>query len=115
VKKPRPWSFGGFCTVEGLVSGESAKVSLPDRFVYAELMDSLQNLLGKYSPKEPDETIAIKKYIYDTFKVASSVGLQGDSIIITVTSASLANTLRFQVTKLQKAGNTTKRIVFRIG
>jgi hypothetical protein len=78
-------------------------------------MDSLQDLLGRYKPQEPEEILAIKRYIYDTFQVASSVGIQGESIVITVASASLANTLRFHVPRLQAAGNTGKRIILRIG
>ena len=78
-------------------------------------MDSLQDLLGKYSPKEPDEVLAIKKYIADEFGVQSSVGVQGNVLIITVASASLANTLRLRLLAIQAAANTDKRLVFRIG
>ncbi|HEY5667610.1 MAG TPA: hypothetical protein VIR03_00430 [Candidatus Saccharimonadales bacterium] len=78
-------------------------------------MDSLEDLLGKYSPKEPAEVVALKQYIDETFHAASSIGLRGESIVITVASAALANTLRFHTTKLQAAAQTDKRIVFRIG
>jgi hypothetical protein len=78
-------------------------------------MDNLRDLLGKYSPKEPDELLAIKRYIHEQFNAPSSVGVQGESIVITVASGALANTLRFHIPKLQTAGNTQKRIVFRIG
>jgi hypothetical protein len=78
-------------------------------------MDSLQDLLGSYSPKEPSEVVAIKQYIQQTFNVPSSVGMQGESIVITVASASLANTLRFHVSKIKNAADTEKKIVFRIG
>ena len=78
-------------------------------------MDSLQDLLGKYSPKEPSEVLAIKQYIEEKFHMSSSVGLQGESIVVTVPSASLANTLRFQVMQLQEVAQTKKRIIFRIG
>jgi hypothetical protein len=78
-------------------------------------MDSLQDLLGKYSPKEPSEVLAIKQYIEEKFHTSSSVGLQGESIVVTVPSAALANTLRFQVTQLKEAAQTDKRIIFRIG
>jgi hypothetical protein len=78
-------------------------------------MDSLQDLLGKYSPQEPAEVLALKRYIQETFNAASSVGLKGESIIVTVSSAALANTLRFHITKLQAAAQTDKRIIFRIG
>ena len=78
-------------------------------------MESLQDLLGGYSPKEPTEVLAIKQYIQKTFNVPSSVGLKGESIVITVPSAALANTLRFHTAKLKNAAQTDKKIVFRIG
>ncbi len=78
-------------------------------------MDSLQDLLGKYSPKEPDEVLAIKRYIAEQFKSPASVGVQGEALVITVASASLANALRLRLPALQAAAGTTKRLVFRIG
>jgi hypothetical protein len=78
-------------------------------------MESLQDLLGKYSPKEPPEILAIKRYIDDTFQAASSVTVRDTFIIITVHSASLANTLRFHLRQLQAAAATDKRLMFRIG
>ncbi len=78
-------------------------------------MDSLEDLLHKYSPKEPNEVLAIKRYIDETFHAPSSIGLKGESIVITVQSAALANTLRFHTAQLQAAAKTEKRIIFRIG
>ncbi|HSX16679.1 MAG TPA: hypothetical protein VLH86_01100 [Patescibacteria group bacterium] len=79
-------------------------------------MESLQNLLGKYSSRAPDELAAIKQYIADEFSAQSTVGQQGDNaLIITVASASLANTLRLRTTAIQAAAGTKKRLVFRIG
>ena len=83
--------------------------------VYYIHMDSLQNLLGAYNSNEPAEIVAIKRYIHETFDAPSSVGLQGETIIIVVANASLANTLRFQISKLRLAAKTDKKIVFRIG
>lgn len=78
-------------------------------------MESLQDLLGKYRPKEPPEIVALKRYITDEFGVQSSVGLQGNNIVITVASAALANTLRLRLPALQAIADTDKRLVFRIG
>lgn len=79
-------------------------------------MESLQDLLGKYTPQEPPEIAAIKSYVEEHFSTTPRVALQGESaIIITVQSAALANTLRFHITKLQEACDTTRRIVLRIG
>lgn len=84
-------------------------------FLYAKSMDSLQELLGRYSPKEPKEIAAVKRYIFDEFGAQSSVGLHGETLVITVTSASLANALRLKTVTLQKIAKTKKKIMFRIG
>jgi hypothetical protein len=78
-------------------------------------MDSLQELLGRYSPKEPDEVAAIKRYVFKQFGVEPSVGLHGETLVITVASASLANALRMRLPALQRTANTKKKILFRIG
>jgi hypothetical protein len=78
-------------------------------------MDSLQELLGRYSPKEPTEITAIKRYISEEFHSKAKVGLHGETLVITVGSASLANALRLRLLTLQKVANTTKKIMFRIG
>lgn len=78
-------------------------------------MESIGDLLGKYSPAAPDEVQAVKQYIADEFGEESSVGLQGDALVITVRSSSLANALRLRQTAIQAAANTQKRLLFRIG
>lgn len=78
-------------------------------------MDSLQELLGRYSPKEPDEIAAVKRYILEQFGAESSVGLHGETLVITVASASLANALRLRQTSIQKIAKTKNKIMFRIG
>jgi hypothetical protein len=82
---------------------------------YNWTMDSLQDLLGRYSSKEPEEVTAVKRYIANEFGAESSVGLQGESLMITVTSASLANALRLRLPALQKVAGGGKKIRFRIG
>ncbi|HSX00209.1 MAG TPA: hypothetical protein VLH38_04200 [Patescibacteria group bacterium] len=77
-------------------------------------MDSIADLLNKYTPAEPEEITAIKKYISREFAAESSVGIQGEAFVITVRSASLANSLRFRQTAIQAAANTQKRLLFRI-
>ncbi|HUC90276.1 MAG TPA: hypothetical protein VMR45_05735 [Patescibacteria group bacterium] len=77
-------------------------------------MESLENLLGRYSPKAPDEVTCIKEYVMKEFNVQAKVGLQGEAITITVPSAALANTLRLRTTAIQTAANTAKRLIFRI-
>lgn len=58
---------------------------------------------------------AIKRYILDEFGVEPSVGLHGETLVITVRSASLANALRLRQLSLKKAANTERKIMFRIG
>lgn len=82
---------------------------------YIYHMDSLQELLGSYSPKEPPEVLAVKQYIQQTFNYPSSVGIQGEALVVTVASAALANTLRYHMAALRTAAQTDKKIVFRIG
>lgn len=83
--------------------------------LYAKGMESLQDLLGKYTPEEPEEVAAVKRYILETFEAKARVGLHGEILVITVTSSSLANALRLRLPALQKAANTSRRILFRIG
>jgi len=78
-------------------------------------MDNLQDLLGKYSRKEPREITAIKQYIHEQFHSDANVGMQGETIVVTVHSAALANTLRFQLSKMKEVAETEKRIILRIG
>jgi hypothetical protein len=78
-------------------------------------MDSIGDVLGKYKIEQPDEVTAIKDYIAKEFNVDASVAVQANSLIISVQSASLANTLRLRTPALQKIANTSKRLQFRIG
>ena len=77
-------------------------------------MDKLVDLLAKYTPAEPPEVAAIKRYIQDTFSSDAQVSITEKAITVTVASAALANTLRFHTAKLQAAAGTEKRIVLRI-
>lgn len=79
-------------------------------------MESIGDLLSRYKPQEPDEILAVKRYIAEQFGAPASVGLQGENaLIITVASAALANTLRMRTPAIQAAAGTKKRLVFRIG
>jgi hypothetical protein len=78
-------------------------------------MDSLQELLGKYSPREPEEILAVKQYILEQFDAESSVGLHGETLVITVSSASLANALRLRLPAIRKIAGARAKIMFRIG
>ncbi|HSW99394.1 MAG TPA: hypothetical protein VLF71_06210 [Candidatus Saccharimonadales bacterium] len=78
-------------------------------------MESLGDILGKYNPAVPDEVAAVKRYIFEEFGAPSSVGVQGESLVVTVASASLANALKLRQLAIKKAAGTAKRLVFRIG
>ena len=78
-------------------------------------MERIGNLLGRYNPAAPDEITAVKQYIAKEFGAESSVGLQGNALVITVRSAALANALRLRQTAIQAAAGTNKRLLFRIG
>lgn len=78
-------------------------------------MESVADVLGKYKPQNPDEVLAIKHYIEKEFNTGANVRLSNDVIIVTVNSASLANTLRLRINQLRSAADTKKRILFRIG
>jgi len=78
-------------------------------------MDSLQELLGRYNPEEPEEIAAIKRYITESFGAKATVGLHGETLVITVKSAALANALRLRLLSLQKIAKTKRKIMFRIG
>jgi len=78
-------------------------------------MESAADLLGRFRRQEPEEIVALKQYIAAEFNSSASIGLQGELLVITVGSASLANALRLRLPALQQAARTTKRIIFRIG
>lgn len=78
-------------------------------------MEQLGDLLkNRQMPEMPDEITAIKRFVTEQFNAPCSVSLQGESLIITVQSASLAAMLRLRIVQLQTAAKTTKRLVLRI-
>lgn len=65
-------------------------------------------------PEEPEEIVLVKQFIQENFKMPATVAIRNDALIITVSSAALANTLRMRVTQLKAFSKTTKRLVFMI-
>ena len=78
-------------------------------------MDSLLDILSRKNFDEPPEVTAIKRYVQNTFQEDVSVKVRDADIIITASSASLANTLRLQTLKISRLINTNKRLIFRTG
>ena len=78
------------------------------------MSNSLGDILARKDFDEPPEMQAIKKFVQDTFAAKVEVMMRERDIVVTASSASLANSLRLKVTELRKAANTDKRIIFRI-
>jgi hypothetical protein len=78
-------------------------------------MESVADLLGRYNPDGPDEVLAIKRFIEEEFQAGASVAIRNETIVVTVSSASLANALRLRINNLRAAAGTKKRVMFRIG
>ena len=78
------------------------------------MSNSLADLLARKDFDEPPEMRAIKTYVQDTFQAEVEVLLRERDIVITASSASLANSLRLKQTELRKVAQTDKRLIFRI-
>jgi hypothetical protein len=79
-------------------------------------MDSLFSILSDKDFDEPPEIAAVKKYIFDAYKVDASVQVRSNDLIVTVPSAALVNTLRLQGPEMKRRCNLVERkIIFRIG
>jgi len=77
-------------------------------------MDRLGDLLAGRLPGEPPEINAIKEYINEQFDVSAQVAIQNETIIISVSSAALANTLRLRLPQIQAVAKTNRKLLFRI-
>jgi hypothetical protein len=77
-------------------------------------MDSIFSILGDKDFDEPPEIGAVKKYIRDEYDTEVGVMIHGQSIIISVSSAALANTLRLRAPEMKRRLQIYKRLSFRI-
>ena len=73
------------------------------------------SILGRKDFDEPPEVQAIKKYVQDEFKSEVSVMVRERDIVIGVSSAALANSLRLRSPDIKRRCQLTKRLTFRIG
>lgn len=78
-------------------------------------MDSLGSILSRKDFDEPPEMASIKKYVQDEFKLAVGVQVRERDIVVTVSSAALANTLRLRGPEIKRRCQIDKRLTFRIG
>jgi len=75
----------------------------------------VRDILAQKNFAEPPEVAAIKKYVaaqYNGHDVGVTV--QNDSIVLHVDSSAFAASLRTRTLAIQRAAQTTKRLVFRI-
>ncbi len=82
---------------------------------YTRVMDSLNSILSNKDFDQPPEMASIKKYVQDEFKVAVGVQVRDKDIIVSVSSAALANTLRLRGPEIKRRCQIDKRLTFRIG
>ena len=47
-------------------------------------MDSLGDVLGRYTPQRPDEITAIKRFVEQEFNTGVSVAIRNNTIVVTV-------------------------------
>jgi hypothetical protein len=78
-------------------------------------MDNLSDILSMKNFDQPNEVGIIKRYVSEHFDVAVGVKVQPEIIIITARNSSLIGRLRMHTVQLQRACQTDKRIIFRIG
>jgi hypothetical protein len=77
-------------------------------------MDSLQSILSDKDFDEPPEIASIKKYVQAEFGIRVGVAVRDQTIIISVSSSALANTLRLRSPELKRRCQIDKRLSYRI-
>jgi hypothetical protein len=77
-------------------------------------MDSIKDLLTRKDFEQPDEIQRIKDFVMSKFGEEPRVRITKDSIIISVSNASLAGALRMHLHHLAKDLETEKRLLLRI-
>lgn len=78
-------------------------------------MEDLSDILSRKDFDVPPEVRAIKDYVRRYYDTEVSVSVQAQTITVAARSAALIGTLRLNLPKLEKAANTDKRIILRIG
>lgn len=78
-------------------------------------MQGIADILRHKDFDVPPEIEAIKAYVRRQYNTEVSVTALPREFVVSAPSSGLIASLRLNVTALQKAANTTKRISFRIG
>lgn len=81
---------------------------------YNTAMDSLKDLMGQKDFDTPKEVIVIKDFVRKKFRADADVKIQPRSITIIVKSASLASSLRMNMSELYTKLDTQKKLLIRI-
>ena len=85
------------------------------RVPLSDMADSLFSILTSKNFDEPPEVASIKKYVLEHYKSDVTVLVRDKEIIVTASSAALANTLRLCSPDMKRRCQLEKRLVFRIG
>lgn len=78
-------------------------------------MDGIRDILLRKDFDTPPEVQAIKDYVQRHYNSEVRITMQPKSILIAARSASLIGSLRLNSPALQKAADTDKKLIFRIG
>ena len=78
------------------------------------MTNSLADILSNRSYDEPDEALAIKSYVLQTYQKTVAVTVRDKEIVVTAQGAAFTNALRMQTRQIQRAASTDKRLIFRI-
>ncbi len=79
------------------------------------MADSIKDLLNNRDFAQPDEIQHIKTFVKNKFNETPAVKISPNSIIITVSSSSLAGALRMHLYDISQELKTTKKLLIRIG
>lgn len=77
-------------------------------------MDSLFSILTHKNFDEPPEVASIKKFVNDNYHQTVTVTLREKEIIVGVSSAALAGTLRLRSPEMKRRCQLEKKLIFRI-
>lgn len=79
------------------------------------MTNAIGDIISRKSNPEPPEFQAIKAYVRTHYQANCSVAVKSGKIVITVTSAALAGTLRLHIIDLQRVAKLPTRPIIRIG
>lgn len=78
-------------------------------------MESLGSILTAKNFDEPTEITALKNYVFETYESLCGVSQGKGILIVTVTSAGLANMLRYNQVFIRKHCGIEGKLLIRIG